>query len=552
VREDVVADGDTDAEAPAAQAADQQKPQAVSDRFPELKPLEAAVERAKLEKELAEARAATSKTKPLEETVARAKLEKELAETRAATSKAKLPSLDFEVAKDTVAFSDKTTGLARAFVQMDTVALADDIADLALDAARGHTTEVAGRRRYHFRVTTDPAVFADVDVYRVIEGQLTHLENLLAAHAAQCEGGGPEEGEAEADVQATTTARPDRGHTYLLAPNIVSSMVGTGLQALGAVSKLFVSDFQLSGAEAKTDDLGFDAELAHYLTSKRLDGEQVTVELERFTPSPPAAILARLWQVAESAEEELGPLILEQASVLAEATAGAETTKTAIAAIDAQILELTKNVPTTHRKIESEGQEELQPLHAQHDALAAEHALQERIRARAQSKYDRLNALATAITEFVSHAFAPGADGQRPAALRAARAEALVAPEGDRDTLIMYARLIAAGIDQAVETRRLRGTRFRALAGASAEFALLTREGSVLASGARSAMQASAIKLNKPDALQQRRPGYVGLERKRWWKRKPLGAAQPNGDERHRVPPAGESPMEDELQADER
>src|SRR5688572_24425980 len=88
--------------------------------------------------------------KPLEERVERAKLEQALAEANVATIKAQLPSLEGEVAHDTVVMSDKTSGLARVLVQLDSLTLADDIADRALAGAYAATEE--GKRSYMFHV----------------------------------------------------------------------------------------------------------------------------------------------------------------------------------------------------------------------------------------------------------------------------------------------------------------------------------------------------------------------------------------------------------------
>src|SRR6476659_1487384 len=107
--------------------------------------------------------------KQLEEDVERAKLEQALAEARTATGKAKLPSLDVSLTPDTVATSDKTTGLARVLVQSAAVTLADDIADICLDAASRVTPASGGRRSYIFRVVSDAAAPVAVDVYRLLD-----------------------------------------------------------------------------------------------------------------------------------------------------------------------------------------------------------------------------------------------------------------------------------------------------------------------------------------------------------------------------------------------
>ena len=138
--------------------ADEEKPKqtpTVGERFPNLKQLEEDVERAKLEKALAEARAATAVAKQ--------------------PKPPELPEFDLEVAADTVTKSDYVTGLARVLVQMDAIAVADDIADAALIAARN----AGNARKYRFRVAHDCSLLAAVDRYRLLKGQLAHLQTRL-------------------------------------------------------------------------------------------------------------------------------------------------------------------------------------------------------------------------------------------------------------------------------------------------------------------------------------------------------------------------------------
>jgi hypothetical protein len=72
--------------------------------------------------------------------------------------------------------------------------------------------------------------------------------------------------------------------------------------------------------------------------------------------------------------------------------------------------------------------------------------------------------------------------------------------------------VIAGGVDQAIETK-IGPDHFRALAGASAEFALLGPGGELLVSGVRSALQSSTMKLDNPRSFHQDRPDYVRLDR---------------------------------------
>jgi hypothetical protein len=81
-----------------------------------------------------------------------------------------------------------------------------------------------------------------------------------------------------------------------------------------------------------------------------------------------------------------------------------------------------------------------------------------------------------------------------------------------RATYVLYVRLIAGGIDEAMESKSGLD-QFRALAGASAEFALLGSRGRLLTSGVRSVLQTSTMRLDNPRSFHQDRPDYVGLDR---------------------------------------
>lgn len=477
-----------------AQAENAQASAGIAERFPALKQLEEDTERAKLEQARAEARAATVKAKLSNVDADRAKLDQAVVEAQAATAKALTPKLDVELARDTVAFTDKTTGLARVLVQMDTVALADDVAEFALDAARADSIASGDSTAYSILVVTNPSVLTGVDVYWLLKGQLDHLRSQIEDYAP-------------APKKAPKISEPP-GEAIAAA---LSGAIGLGVQAIGLASKLFARDYHISGREVPVDDLGFDLELAHYLRAKKGDDETVSVEVERLAPTPGSSeIVSALWNLVLAGEKRLRPVVVTRAGALAAARTRVETVRASITALNTEIVELTKRLP---EKGTSALAKPLSELTERRKTLEDDLPALEATLADARSTYERGTALLADIDEFVTIAFTPPPAGGRPPALEAARVEDLVVGSGERKgRYLLYARLVAGGLDQVIETK-LGPDHFRALAGVTVEFALLSSEGRLLASGVRSALQSSTQKLSDPDSFRQDRPNYIGRDR---------------------------------------
>lgn len=455
----------------------------VGDRFPALRQLEEDVERAKLERALAEARAGKAAAIQPQEP--------------APPEPPELPKLDLDVAADTVAKSDYVTGLARVFVQMDAIALADDIADAALNAARG----AGAARKYTFRVVHDATLLAGVDTHRLLAGQRAHLQTRLDEVV-------PVEKEKRKEKEEPPAA-PE------LALATVTAGITLAVQAIGALSKLFAHDYQVSGQEVSPDNLGLDIDVAHFLLAKKKSDETVTVAIDRLMPTPPSAqIVTDTWRLAEASEKRLFPHVRSLAHAHGEAKSKAETTRTAITAVDEQISELTKLVPSAHQD-PSDARAELENAKKRREELERALPALEAERAKTQYDYDRGVGLLRDIEAFLTALLSPGAAGGRPPLLEAARAEILATPakaNSDELRLVVYAKLIAAGVDQTIDAKRLRDDEVRALAGATAEFAVLS-SGALLDSGVRSAIQSSNLKLTDDDSFKQHRLNYVGLQR---------------------------------------
>lgn len=434
----------------------------------------------------------------LAEQTARAKLRKELAEAEQAALKAKLPSLDVEVEHDTVVVSDKTTGLARVCVQLDSLTIANDLADRALDAARAATDASASkakssRRKYTFRIVSDPSVFKDIDAYRLLSLQLTRLSSALDEHAP---------------------AKPDGERKGVLPIAAVGAIAGVGIQAVGLVSKLLAREYTLSGTQVTIDDLGFDLELANALKApgKRApDEDEPTIEVDRVMPTPTSTILKQIQKLAVDADKRLNPKLATAEAKLQDATAGLEDARAAIKAINEQMLEVLKHLPDT-AKATSPVMKTLSELRSERASLEATLSTHRQSVADAKREHESGAALQSDIETFIATALTPTAMS-RPPALQAARAEPLLKRAKESDSFILYSRLLAGGVDQEIE-RKVGDDKYLVIAGATAEFALLSADGqTLLASTALSLMEASTMTLMEPHTFSRSQIGYAQYDR---------------------------------------
>jgi hypothetical protein len=383
--------------------------------------------------------------------------------------------------------ADETTGLARVLVQMDATALAEDIANLALDAARAATSPQDGAYSYVIRVVTSRAVLAGVDVNRLLEAQLARLASRIDQYPPSP--GGPRK------------EAPEALPTAVLPPN-------AGIQTPGLTRTSVGRDHRIGG-EVSVHDLGFELDVAHHLARKTRSDERLVAEVDGLTPIPgPSRILDRIWGLTSLSEERLVPALAREARGLAQAEARANAAKDSIRTLNGEILDLTKHVQEARRRSALVRQRTEQRRNLEDTLPELEAAVTE-----ARNRYELGRALREDIDTFVATALTPQRPGARPPALDAAIVEELAGPSGRAlPTYVLYTRLIAGGIDLAIEPRS-GSDHFRALAGASAEFALLGSGGRLLTSGVRSVLQTSTMRLDNPRSFQQDRPDYVRLDR---------------------------------------
>jgi hypothetical protein len=455
-------------------------PKAVSDRFPKLKQLEEDAERAKLEQARDEA------------SVARAK--------------ALIPDLDVDVTRDTITESEKTTGLARILLQRDSELLAHNIAVFALNAARVGSDPNAGPHRAHrILVTSNPQALDDLDVYRAVVDRCTRLSQRLDALGLPAD-----QTQAESGPEITRAA----GARFLGVAG-VGAAVTAGVKAVGLATKLLAHNYTLSGAAVEVDGLGFDLEVAHELKVKAKDDETVGVEVSRFRRTPAAEVAEQVAALASAAGLRLVPAVATAGTEIAQLAAEATAEQASLTALDGLILELVKKLAAAKPEAPEEGVEGAPPasgtipatvsrlladLMERRDRLSGELVAKQVALAGKEQQRAPLTALLQDVQTFVDVAFAEGEAGTDPVIVHAARGESLAQQDGGL-THVLYAKLIAGGLDRTIDEKLIGRDRWETLDGVVAEFALIDAAGELLASNVVSALQSSRMRLGKAGTL---------------------------------------------------
>jgi hypothetical protein len=288
-----------------------------------------------------------------------------------------------------------------------------------------------------------------------------------------------------------------------------------GIQAVGLASKLLAREYTLSGTQVTIDDLGFDLELADALKmeeKRAADEDEPTVEVDRVMPTPTSTVLEKIQKLAVDADTRLTPKLLAAEAELQDATAQLEDARAGIEAANGQIVELLKRVPETP-KARSPIMKTLSELKSERASLEATLPTHRQSVANAQREHELGTALLSDIQAFIAAALT-ATPTSRPPAVQAARAESLIEQSNaGESSFILYARLLAGGVDQEIE-RKFGDDGYLAIAGTTAEFALLSGDGqTLLASKALSLMEASTMTLMEPHTFSRRQMAYAQYNR---------------------------------------
>jgi hypothetical protein len=173
---------------------------------------------------------------------------------------------------------------------------------------------------------------------------------------------------------------------------------------------------------------------------------------------------------------------------IARQTAVVDTAKETVAALDQQLLELTKKLP------DDELSGPLDQLRETRRAAGADLAEERGVLGGLAATHEAAQSAIEAAADFVREALTFADDGSCPV-IEAARA-AEFAEAGLPSPYYVYLKPVGAGIDTLVDLKMGRD-HWSALAGISAEWALVRRDGTVLGSGVLSSLRQSRTTLGK-------------------------------------------------------
>lgn len=502
--------------------------------------------------------------------VERAKLEKELAEHSAGRAKALVGDWSAITAPtDTVTTSqDAPSGLADVHVSRAAVNVADDIADLAWSALNQQRISSA-----QILVVSSTDVIADCDTYRIVRSNLSQV--MERVQAASCATDRPEQ-------DLTTDSGGGTLRLFYTLPAVISAVTSALPAVAGVVSKLLGRAYTVSGkASEGLDDLGFDLQLANEVLRR---AKTATVQVGRLTPMPSTVLFEDVRWLATALQ---GPLAVRLAVAEARLALHAERAKQAQASLDAarsQIVELLKLLTAADGDEGSPALAELAALRAEADAVRVE-LLQLRAdprqpepdrQAARTAKIEDLEEQLKALRDQIGKAVAslaevddtggatpriealgralrtearlveelPGlraseagteaardelkqirddgvgllaemltVSGDRPPPLiRAGRVESLLTGDGTRPQVILMARVLRAGVDRVLETK-IGPDRQSVLAGVTVEWALLRPTGELLTCGVRTGLRTTEGKVGSLGELHEHDVLYVGVPR---------------------------------------
>lgn len=373
--------------------------------------------------------------------------------------------LDVAIEKDTLTASEHTTGLAGVLAGRAVHAAADDIGDLLI----GHTNN----GRVEVLVASDADFANDREQATLLRFQLAALRRRIEA----------------AEIGWPPAPGGDAGPRLAAGGGVLSALTAVP-GAISLVSKLVARQYVTSGTALEAPDLGIDLRIAGSLGSRFGGSTTASVQVERF------------WTPVDSETLQQTSALAQALVALADKVAAAEETRQAARArLDAATTTrasawtaLTELCGKAGEAAEPQDQNPSPWRHAW-DHVSAMAALDVGQLAREAAAADRahagLQSLQEDVESFLALALTPTATSSPPL-VRAVRADWL---GGDPARVLVYARVLRAGVDQVQETK-LGPDRRYLLAGASVEFAALSWTGAVMFAGVYDNLWGGSMKLN--------------------------------------------------------
>lgn len=394
----------------------------------------------------------------------------------AGSEKASGPSLDVEVATDTLTAQEGAPGLAQAYVARTLVAAADDIADIVVRATN--------ERRVDVLVASSADVRSDADRALAVRLQLdsltTRLDAMLPEPVAD-----PPEGASDGDV----------GSLRRILPAAVASLAAGILQVLpsaaGTLTKLLAHQYFTSGVTLETVQGAIDLRVAGAIRRKLPGDSALSVRIERLWTPDDSPLLGELRALLARYDELLTEIAVA-AGEQERARADLDSATSARSAAQSQLVELSKSLdPAADLATGSAWRVAWDYATARADQdptiLVVAHES-------ASARLARLQELQGAVEQFLVSLVAPGTSGELP--LAAAMRGEWLSGEGDADRMILYARVLHGGVDQVIDLQ-VTTDRRTVLAGSGVEFALVASDGAVVAAGVRDNLWGGVMRLRK-------------------------------------------------------
>lgn len=357
------------------------------------------------------------------------------------------------IAKDTVTTGTSVTGLAGVLAEADAGEVAAAIAR-AVTPAVAEAASGAQYRIQEIRVIGDLSALGDVTTLGIMTGQVAQLTGQVAEY-----------------VKTVPAAAPPRtglkGLKSVAAFGALDAVNDIGTLA-STITQLVAGTYTYSGQAIPNASVGgLDVLIARALAPTA----GVPVRVDRFTMPGGGDILEQVQNLVTKAASDLNPALTRAAAAAAAKAQVVSDDKDRLTELDAELTAIQKGSPLDPAALRKEYDEVSARLPGESEEAAA-----------AQNVLAEGQALANAITAFVSAAVtAPTAGGPAPVT-RAAHGE-LLAKDG---TALLYAQVIAAGDDQVLRQTLIHNT-WSNLTGLTAEYALLMPGREALAFGLESA-----------------------------------------------------------------
>ncbi len=353
-------------------------------------------------------------------------------------------------AHDTVTQGTSVTGLAGVFAERDAEEVARVIAHEVSSSIAKHNSD-AGQAKQdekiaRIRVVGDLSALSDITTLRILNGQVTQIQGGITRYVAAVDG-----------LQQPGEVHRGKG---LVGADIVSGAVGL----LGMITQLVAGTYTYSGQSIPAASVGG----LDILIAKQLP-EALAVCVDRFTAPVPVTsdILAQIQGLQLQVAEHLNPAVTNAASKAAAWTQAVSNDKELLTALDTAMLKDSPPDPGKTQQDASPGPA-LQELENNRDEVASRLTAESGPAAQAQNLVTAGQALATAVSAFVTAAVSAPAAGGLPPVAHAARGEVLSEP----GTALLYAQVIAAGDDQILRQDLIHNT-WSNLTGLTAEYALM-------------------------------------------------------------------------------